>query len=183
MFGVYQWFWPTCSNVVRFQMSSQGGSKSGASNTRKQAASSLSDNVGPAKEFLVSEVLTMRTIIQRGILLREVAMIENWNGDEYGDGSVRPRITPKINLSATSLKDLISWAPGEVKEPVFTSSRSTAEIKTFLDTPFDPPPFSCHTQSTERWYDDRFLDHFNFCKNQGSCNGDQGSCNCLWQGS
>ena len=25
-----------------------------------------------------------------------------------------------------------------------------AEIKAFLDKPYDPPKFSCHTQSTER---------------------------------
>ena len=58
-------------------MSSQGGSKRRASTTRKQAASRLSDYVGPGKEFLVSEVPTLRAIIQRGILLREVAMIED----------------------------------------------------------------------------------------------------------
>ena len=73
------------------------------------------------------------------------------NGQEYGDNSVRPRITPKLNLSATTLTTLISWNPNEVQEPSFTCSRSTAEIRSYLESPFVPPKFSCHTQSTERY--------------------------------
>ena len=73
------------------------------------------------------------------------------NGDEYGDNSVRPRITPKLNLSATSLTNLISWKEEEVQEPAFTCSITTAEIKTFVETPYKPPQFSSHTQSTERF--------------------------------
>ena len=92
----------------------------------------LSSSDPEDRRFAVEQILTKRS------------------GAEYGDDSVRPRTTPKINISATSLRDLISWAPGEVDEPVFTCNRSTAEIKSYLDTPFDPPPFSCHTQSTER---------------------------------
>ena len=37
-----------------------------------------------------------------------------------------------------------------MEEPVLTFSVSRAEIKAFLDKPYDPPKFSCHTQSTER---------------------------------
>ena len=36
---------------------------------------------------------------------------------EFGDNSLRPRITPKLNLSATSLTKLITWKPGQVQEP------------------------------------------------------------------
>ena len=57
-------------------MSSKGGSKAGGSKTRQQAGSHLRDYVGPGKEFLVSEAPTLRAIIQKGILMKEVAMIE-----------------------------------------------------------------------------------------------------------
>ena len=69
---------------------------------------------------------------------------------EFGDMSVRPRKTPKLNLSATSLINLITWKPGEVHEPVFTCSLSKADISGFLVHPFTPPLFTSHTQSTER---------------------------------
>ena len=63
---------------------------------------------------------------------------------------MRPRVTPKINLAATSLTKLMSWKPGEVDEPIMTCSLSNSEIKKFMNRPYDPPKFSCHTQSTER---------------------------------
>ena len=72
-------------------------------------------------------------------------------GREFGDNSLRPRITPKLNLSATSLTTLISWE-GNVQEPSFTCSLSTSEILGFEQTPYIPPKFSCHSQSTERFY-------------------------------
>ena len=70
--------------------------------------------------------------------------------NEYGDMSVRPRITPKINLSATSLVKLIKWNSGQVVEPVFTCRLSTQEIQQFRDIPYEAPKFSCNTQATER---------------------------------
>ena len=70
--------------------------------------------------------------------------------DEFGDSSVRPRITPKLNLSATGLSKLISWKPGQVYEPIYTCSLSKAEIKGFIDLTYEYPNLSCHTQSTER---------------------------------
>ena len=69
---------------------------------------------------------------------------------EYGDTSLRNRVTPKLNLSATSLTKLISWKSGQVDEPVFTCSLSRSEILAFKTDPYNPPKFSCHTQSTER---------------------------------
>ena len=71
-------------------------------------------------------------------------------GKDYGINSVTPRITPKLNLSATALIYLISWKPSVVQEPSFTCSKSNAEIQSYLDIPYSPPQFSCHTQSTER---------------------------------
>ena len=80
-----------------------------------------------------------------------VNQIEKVRGNnQYGDMSVRPRITPKINLSATSLVKLIQWNPGQVVEPAFTCLLSTQEIQQFSDVPYNAPKFSCNTQATER---------------------------------
>ncbi|KAF0297732.1 hypothetical protein FJT64_004840 [Amphibalanus amphitrite] len=84
---------------------------------------------------------------------REFAIdqIVRLRGDsEFGDVSVRPRITPKLNPSASSLTNLISWQPDEVYEPVFTCHMPTSDIKIFADSPYRPPKFCSHTQSTER---------------------------------
>ena len=59
-----------------FQMSSKGGTKGGGSKTRQQSGTRLRDYVGPGKEFLLSEAPTLRAIMQKGILMKEVAMIE-----------------------------------------------------------------------------------------------------------
>ena len=69
---------------------------------------------------------------------------------EYGDMSVRPRLTPKLNMSATTLTKLISWKPGQVHEPVFTCALSKDEIRSFISEPFIAPRYTSHTQSTER---------------------------------
>ena len=84
------------------------------------------------REFAVQQVLKLR------------------GSNEYGDTGVRSRITPRLNLSATTLIELIPWKPDEVQEPSLTCSLSKAEIQGFLEEPFVPPQFSCHTQSTER---------------------------------
>ena len=56
----------------------------------------LASNVQADRKFAVNTILRLR-------------------GDsDYGDSSVRPRVTPKINLSATSLTNLIFWKSGEV---------------------------------------------------------------------
>ena len=69
---------------------------------------------------------------------------------EYGDSSVRPRVTPKINLRATSLIKLITWKPELVAEPVFTCNMTKKDIEDFRYRPYQAPKFSCNTQSTER---------------------------------
>ena len=80
-----------------------------------------------------------------------IAQIMKLRGDrEYGDNSLRPRVTPKLNLSATSLTRLISWKPGTVQEPSFTCVLSKEEIQAFKEKPYSPPNFCCHTQATER---------------------------------
>ena len=47
-----------------------------AAKTRRQSGSKLADFIGPGKEFLPSEVPTLRAVIQQGILIKERALIE-----------------------------------------------------------------------------------------------------------
>ena len=70
--------------------------------------------------------------------------------NEFGDMSVRPRKTPRLNLNSTKLQSLIPWKIDECHEPVFTCKLTKDELREFLDTPFQVPKFSIHTQSTER---------------------------------
>lgn len=100
-----------------------------------------------------SECLLLSMLASSKMEEREVAVkkiLELRGAREFGDTSVRPRKTPKLNLSATSLVELIDWQPGEVDEPVFTCSMSKTEVRNFIAKPFLPPKFSSHTQSTER---------------------------------
>ena len=71
-------------------------------------------------------------------------------GEEFGDTSVRPRRTPKINLNASGLQNLIPWKIEDCHEPVFICKLSTSKIRELEDSPLSVPQFSIHTQSTER---------------------------------
>ena len=98
-------------------------------------------------------------------------------GSEFGDNSLLPRITPKLNLSATSLLTLISWAPGKVQEPSFTCSLSTSEILGFEKIPYKPPKFTCHSQSTERFNSFHSFIRFDpFPQSSEACDGVSSSC-------
>ena len=99
-------------------------------------------------ECILLSLLASPTLTDRQFAISQIMKLRG--NEEFGDNSVRPRITPKLNLSATSLPTLISWGPVLVQEPSFTCSLSKAEILSFETVAFVPPPFSCHTQSTER---------------------------------
>ena len=71
-------------------------------------------------------------------------------GEEFGDTSERPRRTPKINLNASGLQNLIPWKIEDCHEPVFICKLSTSKIRELEDSPLSVPQFSIHTQSTER---------------------------------
>ena len=71
-------------------------------------------------------------------------------GDEQlGDMSVRDRITPKLNLLATSLQTLILWKLEELHEPVYTCKLSREQLNLILEKPFHVPKYSIHTQVKE----------------------------------
>ena len=106
-------------------------------------------------ECLILSLLASPIISERKFAIDQVLKLRK--GREFGDNSVRPRITPKLNLSATSLSTLISWAPGKVQEPSFTCGLSTTEILGFERVAYNPPKFTCHTQATERF--NNFLLH------------------------
>ena len=108
-------------------------------------------------ECLILSLLASPIISERKFAIDQVLKLRK--GREFGDNSVRPRITPKLNLSATSLSTLISWAPGKVQEPSFTCGLSTTEILGFERVAYNPPKFTCHAQATERF--DNFLLHIN----------------------
>ena len=99
-------------------------------------------------ECVLLSLLASSSIQDRSFAVKKI--LELRGVKEFGDTSVRPRKTPKLNLSATSLPELIDWKSGEVDEPVFTCSMSQSEVKGFIEKPFSPPKFSSHTQSTER---------------------------------
>ena len=61
------------------EMSAPGSSKGGLK-TRHQSGSKLQDYVGPGKELNASEVPTLRAIIQKGILIKMLALIEEEKG-------------------------------------------------------------------------------------------------------
>ena len=60
-------------------MSAPGSSKGGLK-TRHQSGSKLQDYVGPGKEMDTTEVPTLRSVIQKGILIKKVAIIEEEKG-------------------------------------------------------------------------------------------------------
>ena len=64
--------------------------------------------------------------------------------------SVRPRKTPKLNLTAKCLQELIAWNIPDCHEPVFTCQLTKASILRIIEVPFQVPKFCIHTQSTER---------------------------------
>ena len=76
-------------------------------------------------------------------------ILERRGEKNFGDITVRPRRTPVIDLQGTSLINLISWKT-DVHEPVFSARLSREEVKALINTPFSPPYYPSHTQSTER---------------------------------
>ena len=80
-----------------------------------------------------------------------VSKVQKLRGDrEYGDTEFGPRISPKLDLTATILQELISWQPDQEQKPVFTYSLTRKEIDMIQVKPYDVPGFSIHTQSIER---------------------------------
>ena len=91
------------------------------------SSKSLSD-----RTFAIDKILTMR------------------GNSDLGNMSVRQRITPKLNLNATSLQQLISWKENELDEPVFTCSLTKKQLTSLIEKPLVVPHFNIHSQSTER---------------------------------
>ena len=60
-------------------------------------------------------------------LMNKIASLRN--GREYGDKSMRPFSAPKLNWSATSIRNIKDWS--DVTEPLITTSISTQELMQF----------------------------------------------------
>ena len=99
-------------------------------------------------ECCLLTLLTSEDLEDRSFAVNTILNIRG--ASEYGDISVRPRKTPKLNLDATSLQSLIPWAAEDIHEPIFTCSLTQDEVKACVETPYKPPKFFIHTQSTER---------------------------------
>ena len=98
-----------------------------------------------------SENVLLSLLVSHDRIEREFAVdkiLKVRGEEEYGDDSVRARVTPKLNFNAQTLTELIFW--DDIREPVLTTGLSTSEIEALRVTPLSVPPFSCHTQSTER---------------------------------
>ena len=99
-------------------------------------------------ECVLLALMASPTVEDRRFAVTQVLKLRA--GEEYGDTRVRARITPKLNMSASSLQTMISWQPGQMHERVITCSLRVDQIQEIQDKPFEVPNFSIHTQSTER---------------------------------
>ena len=70
------------------------------------------------------------------------------NGREFGDKSVRPFSTPKLNWNASSLCDIQDWS--DLTEPLITAAIPTSSLRQVFTDPLKLPKFPSHTQSCER---------------------------------
>lgn len=77
-------------------------------------------------------------------------IIKHRGGSEVGDTSVREFRVPSINHSAKRYTELISWEDAAFHEPIFTTSMSLTDLKSFQDSPLTLENFPVHTQSVER---------------------------------
>ena len=66
--------------------------------------------------------------------------------EELGDLRVRDRVSPRLNLEATSLQTLIPWKLEELHEPVYTCKLTKEELNQYLEKPYAVPKYSIHTQ-------------------------------------
>ena len=69
---------------------------------------------------------------------------------QVGDSSPRPRITPLINIKASTLTEMIDWNTLDLTEPPMTTSLTTVELKHLIESPMEVPSWSSHTQAVER---------------------------------
>ena len=76
-------------------------------------------------DFLLLSLLASSDPSDRRFAVNQILKLRGHS--EYADSSVRPRVTPKLNLSATSLTKLITWKAGKVDEPVLTCSMTRAK--------------------------------------------------------
>ena len=98
-----------------------------------------------------SEMILQTLVCSEDRMEREFAVqcIKGIRGvNEYGNISVRPRRTPRLNQAATCLQELISW--DQASEPVLTCEVATSDLGGFEDCPMSVPHFSVHGQSVER---------------------------------
>ena len=78
--------------------------------------------------------------------IREAGDQEQAKKSKYG---VRLYQAREIQCTATKLSELINLDEAEF-EPPLLMQKSAAEIQSYIDKPYDPPPYQCISQFTER---------------------------------
>ena len=100
-------------------------------------------------EIIIQALLCSNDIEERRAGVEKILELRGGEDDTTGDLSVRPRKTPTINPSASSLLELIEWSEG-VYEPPLTCKLTTEQVKKFVEEPMEVPQWPCHAQSIER---------------------------------
>ena len=99
-------------------------------------------------EMILQTMISSEDETERRFAIKKILEIR---GDqEVGDSDVRPRKNPDLNMSATSLTDLIPWESTRLFEPPLTCGLAREEVISFLDAPMPVQYMPCHGQCIER---------------------------------
>ena len=97
-------------------------------------------------ESVLQTMLCSEEREERGFAISMILKIRGKK--KKGNMEPRPRKLPKLNVTATKLKDMIDWKGA--KEPVLTCHLSNMEIKEYKEKPMQVPYYPIHTQGIER---------------------------------
>jgi hypothetical protein len=89
-------------------------------------------------EMIIQALLCSSDSDERRAGVQKILDMRGGDDDTLGDFSVRPRSTPVINPSASSLLELIDWSDG-IYEPPLTCKLTTSTIREFIDEPVQVP--------------------------------------------
>ena len=88
--------------------------------------------------MIIQALLCSSDSDERRAGVQKILDMRGGDDDTLGNSSVRPRSTPVINPSASSLLQLIDWSNG-IYEPPLTCKLTTVAIREFIDEPVQVP--------------------------------------------